>query len=215
MRDIVARETLYWHVEFVAHIPPKGTEHLVVELVGTPVSHQFVGLAQASCRHLVGLLSTHLTDVGIVDGSLAEYHEERYEGNGKECKGNPIGSRTEEEIVDTMQLLWSSLDMTNVLVEKVNIRTREIAHSAALGSLGDIKREAFALDGGVFVGGSVVIDELHRWYLEFSCISRYGDEIVYHTALNTIGRELGLVGDLGVITVEILGEYNHWLLDKL
>ena len=43
----------------------------------------------------------------------------------------------------------------------------------------------------------------------------YGEEVVNHGAFQPVGRQLRLVGELGIVLVEVLGELHHRLLDEL
>ena len=79
------------HVELIAHIPPKGTQHLVVELTRLIVCHQTRSFLQALRSHLISFLTAHLRHVGIIDGTLAEHHKQRYEDESEQRKRDPVG----------------------------------------------------------------------------------------------------------------------------
>ena len=75
------RQLLDRHVQFVAHIAPQSTQHLVVEFTRLIVGHEFRGFLQTFGGYLVGLTRTTLGDVGILDSPLTEDDEQRDKHN--------------------------------------------------------------------------------------------------------------------------------------
>ena len=116
MRELFDRD-----VEFVAHITPESTQHLVVELTRLVVGHQLRGLLQTLRGHLVGLASATLGDVGILDGTLTEDDEQRDEHEGHNSQCNPIGRRTKEELVDALLTYVARLDISDVATQFLQI----------------------------------------------------------------------------------------------
>ena len=92
LTDILTRELLYRHVQLVAHISPEGTHHLIVELALLALQHQLVA-------RLVGAL---LHDIGILDGSAVEYHQQHEEGDERNEQTDPVAEASEEHIICLM-----------------------------------------------------------------------------------------------------------------
>ena len=86
--------------QFVAHIAPECTQHLIVELARLVLCHQARSLLQTLGSHFVGPFAALLGDIGILDGPLAEYHEEGDEDEGQDDERAPIAGRTEEEVIE-------------------------------------------------------------------------------------------------------------------
>ena len=216
LTDIVVRELLDRDVEFVAHISPEGSQHLVVELAGLVVGHQTGSLLESLGSHLVGLLATLFDDIRILDGPLTEDNEERDKDQCQHGERYPIASGTEEEIIEGMLTGVARLDIPDVLAQELEILlTGEVADTGRTGALLHLEREAFRLGRLVLMGGRIIIGELDRRYLVLALMTGHGEDIVDHRALQTIGRQLGLIGDLGVILVKIFGELHNRLLDEL
>ena len=78
-----------------------------------------------------------------------------------------------------------------------------------------IQLERLCLDGLVGIGANIIIGELHRRNGVLSLVARNSKEVIDHVSLYTISRQLGLVGHLRIIFVEVLGEVHHGLLDEL
>ena len=73
-------------------------------------------MAQMLEGYAVGLLSTHLHHVGIVDGALAEDDKQHDEGDQRDEQVHPVAGAAKEELVDRMLVGCSLLDGMNVLV---------------------------------------------------------------------------------------------------
>ena len=104
--------------------------------------------------------------------------------------------------------------MTYVLVEQIHVRAREVADTAALCALCHIQGETFGLDSAILICRCVIICEAHRWNLILARIARNSDEVIDHASLKTAAGELCLVGHLGVIAVEVLGEVDNGFLNE-
>ena len=92
LTDVIVRQLGHWDIELIAHITPQGTQHLVVELVRLVVGHQAGSQLQTLGGHLVGLLTTHLGNIGVVDGTLTEDDKQRDEHHYQRSDDNPISS---------------------------------------------------------------------------------------------------------------------------
>ena len=214
--DVLAREILHAYVQFVAHIAPQGTQHLVVECTRLPSRHEFCRHAQTLCGHSVGLFATLLHQVGVVDGTAAEHHKQRDEHHNQHCEPHPIHQRGEEEAVTPLLLHFAKLDVAYVLIELLHIRLPcVVSHGTAADPLGHVEGEALCAHCLIGVGVCVVVDELHGRYLILSGMTRHGHDIIYHVALNAIGCQFGLVGHFRTVCVEVLGEVYRRLLYQL
>ena len=78
LADVLTRELLYRHVQFVAHIAPKLTQHLVIELVLLACREQLVSGLKAFRSHLVGTLAALAYDVGVLHSLLVEDNHKCY-----------------------------------------------------------------------------------------------------------------------------------------
>ena len=109
------------------------------------------------------------------------------------------------------------LDVADVLVQQFQVLLPGIvAHGgAAARALLHVQREALRLHRLVAARGRIIIGELHGRYLELALMAGYGEEVVNHGAFQPVGRQLRLVGELGIVLVEVLGEFYHRLLDEL
>ena len=85
-------------IEFIAHIAPQSTQHLIIEGTLLIVLHQLGSLLQSFGSHLVRLLATHLHHISILNGTLTEDNKQRDEQQTQHHQGNQIGSRGEEII---------------------------------------------------------------------------------------------------------------------
>ena len=83
----LARQLLYRHVQAVANIAPKSSQHLIVELALIALEHELISLLQALCSYLVGTLALCAYHIGIGDGTLAEHHYyyDEYKQRHKDC----------------------------------------------------------------------------------------------------------------------------------
>ena len=77
-----------------------------------------------------------------------------------------------------------------------------------------MEREGLCLDSLVLVGLGIEVDILDGRNLEVTLMARHGQEVVDDRTLQTAGRQLGLVGDLGIVVVEVLGELDVGLLEQ-
>ena len=102
LTDILTRELLYRHVQLVAHISPEGTHHLIIELALLALQHQLVGHAQTLGGYLARLVGALLHDVGILDGSAVEYHQQHEEGDERNEQTGPVAEASEEHIICLM-----------------------------------------------------------------------------------------------------------------
>ncbi len=116
LRDIVARELADGDVKLVADISPEGAEHLVVELAVVVLAHQFVGLAETFCCHLVSLLGAQLHDVGILDSTFAEHYQQHYERCDEETQDEPVVGAVEEHSLGAGNLHLAGLYRMNIFV---------------------------------------------------------------------------------------------------
>ena len=99
------------------------------------------------------------------------------------------------------------LDISDILIQQLEILlTGKVTYATVTRTLGDIESEALALYSLVFLCLSIEIDELDGRNLIFALMTGNSKDIVDHRALQTIGSELGLIGDLSIILVEVLGE---------
>ena len=89
--DVIVRELGNRNIKLIAHISPQSAKHLIVELAWLIISHQACGLLESLGGNLVGLLTTHSCDVGIVDSTLAEDDKQSDEHQNKGGDGDPIG----------------------------------------------------------------------------------------------------------------------------
>ena len=216
LADVVMRELFHRDSQFVAHIAPEGTEHLVVELARLVVCHQARSLLQALGSHLVGPFATLLGDIGILDGPLAEDHEEGNKDDGQNDERTPIARRTKEEIVERVLSGSVRLDMTDILVQQLQVfLSCEITHLRTAGAFSHIEREALRLHRLILTGCGIKEHKLHRRYLELTGMTGHGEDIVDHRTFHTIRRQLGLIRNLGIVLVEILGESHLRLFDEL
>ena len=213
--DIVVRQLLDGHVELVAHIAPKGTQHFVVELRRTVVAHQSRSLLQSLRRHLVGPSGTFACNIGIVDGTLTEHHEERDENECQNSQRQPVARAAEEEVVDGVLAGVARLDEADVLVQLLYVLLGGVVGYRRSFALLDVELEALRADGLVGVALRIEIDELNRGYLELTWMAGHKENIVDDGAFDTVGGEFRFVGNLGVVLVEVLGELHHRLLDEL
>ena len=210
------RELLNGDIHLVSYITPEGAQHLVVELTRLVLGHEQGSLLQALCSHLIGFLSTHLRHVGVVDGTLTEDDEERDEDQGEDNECHPIGHGTEEEIVESFLAGFARLDIADVLIELLQAcLIREVVDSTCSRAFGHIEGEALATSGLVTARGGVEVCELHWRYLVLALMARHNEEVVDLRALETVGSQLGLIGNLRVVLVEVLGNVDDGLLDEL
>ena len=99
----------------------------------------------------------------------------------------------------------------NVLVGTAVVgRRRTVCAVALLHGEG----EGLGLDGAVGIGLGVVVGEFYRWNGVLALVARNSEEVVNHVALHTVLGELGLVGDFGVILVEVFRQVEHRLLEE-
>ena len=79
LTDVIVRQLGNRNVELVANISPKCTKHFIVELAWLIIHHEFRSLFESLGGYLVGLLATHLGNIGVIDGTLAEDYKQRDE----------------------------------------------------------------------------------------------------------------------------------------
>ena len=119
-------------------------------------------------------------------------------------------------MVDTLLACFSCLDITDVLIQFLQVfLPREVADTGGTRAFSHIEREALAADSLITVGGGIKIGELHRRNLVLTLMTRHDEDIVDFGAFKAIGRQLGIVGDLRVILIEVFGNVDHRLLDQL
>ena len=202
-------------VEFVAHITPEGTQHLVVELARLVVGHQLRSLLQTLRGHFVGLACTTLGDVGILNGTLAEDDEQRDEHEGHNSQCNPIGRRTKEELVDALLTYVARLDITDVTTQFLQILlTRIVTHRTRTGTLRYIKRQRLAGNGPIGLGSRIEIGQADRRNLIVTLMTRHDEDVVNHRTLDARCGQFCLVSHLRLVFVEVLGQLNLRLLDE-
>ena len=107
--------------------------------------------------------------------------------------------------------LVARLDGTNVLCFGNPVVSNGRSTS---GTLSNSQVETACLHSSISVGRGVVVDKLDGWNRVLTLIARNSQEVIDHVTFNTIGCEACLVGHLGIIGVEVLGECNHRLLDE-
>ena len=214
--DVIVRELGHRDVELVAHITPECTQHLVVELARLVGSHQARSLLESLGGHLVGLLATHSGNIGIVDGTLTEDDKQRDEHQHQSGHGDPIGRRAEEELAHGVLLGIARLDITDILVEFLQaILTGEIADRRSARTLGHIEMEGLGLNRFVALGGGIEIGKLYRRDIVLALVTRHDEEVVDLRTLEARRGQLGLVGNLGLVLIEILWQIDDGLLDEL
>ena len=107
------------------------------------------------------------------------------------------------------------LDMTNILVQQLQVFLAcEIAYLCTSGTFGHIKREALRLHRLVLTGCRIKEYKLHRWYFKLAWMTGHSEDVVNHRAFHAIRCQLGLIRNLGIILVEVLGEGHLRLLDE-
>ena len=209
--DIVAVELFHRNVELIAHIAPQRTEHLVVEGLALALEHQLAGFLQSFAGNLVGFLATHLHGIGMIQSTLAEDDQQHDEGDQRQEQRDPPRCGTEEEVAHLTLLTLARHDVVNVVVLlSIIVCRRAVAVALVYDQL-----ERLCLDGLVGIQAGVVIGKRHSGNGVSALVARHKEEVVDHVATHTGGCQLGLVGHLCVVFVEVLGEVDLRLLDEL
>ena len=81
--DIIMRQLCYRDIQFVAHVTPESTEHLVIELTRLILSHQLRSFLQSFGGNLISFAGTSFGDVGILYCPLTEDDKQRDEHQGE------------------------------------------------------------------------------------------------------------------------------------
>ena len=215
LTDIIMRQLFDRDIKFIAHIAPEGTQHLVVELTRLVLCHQVRCFLQTFRCHLIGLAGTTLGDIGILDGPLTEDHEQRDKHEGHNGERDPIGHRTEEELVDTLLAHITSLDITDITTQLLQILlTREVCHSTRTRTLCHIKDKRFARHRLIGLGSRIKISQTDRRQLIMTLMTGYDKDIINHRSLDTSRGQFGLISHLGLVFIEVLRQFNLRLFYK-
>ena len=214
---VVVRQLLHRNVQLVAHIAPKGAQHLIVEGTGLVLLHQGGCLTQSLGSHLVSTLAATLHQVGILDGTLTENQEKRHERHKEHQHGYPITRTAEEEVTVLLLLHVAKLNVTDILGQQLHILLiREVLNGVATTlALGHFQVEIIRTHRLILLGCSIVIYELDSRNVILTLMAWNGKELVDHRTLDTVCRQLRLVGLLGIVGIEILRELHHGLLNQL
>ena len=215
LTDVFTRELFDGHIELIAHIAPEGTHDLVVEGCRLSALHQFICLLQALHGYLVCTSGTLFHDIGILDGTAAEDDKQSHKGGKERRQDNPVLSRAEEVFTLGMLTRVAGMDIVDVAVEQLDILLSCIGTDIAAAALGHIEGEALGGDRLVLLVVDVVIDILDGRNLKLAGMAGHSQEIVDNRTLQTIGGELALVGHLGIILIEVLGELHLRLFQQL
>ena len=142
---------------------------------------------------------------------MTEGNQQGHEYHQYQSQDHPIGGAPVEHSTHFVEAARSHLDAVNVLVLLLCIDScRGIAVT-----LLHIDLKGLRLQGLVGIGRRIIIGKLHGRNLILTLISRNHQEVVNHVALHAIGGQLGLIRNLGVVLIEILGEVHYRLLDEL
>ena len=210
--DVVARELLYGHVQLVADIAPQSAEGLLVERRRLPLLHQSASLAQTLCGHLVCLLAAQLSEIRVVDSTLAEDDEQGDERDERQQQREPVGCGAEETLAGLTAKFLARLDRPDVL----RLRNTVVGHGcSASGTLAYLQLKSLRLHRPIGIGRGVVVHELDRRNGVVALIAGNRQEVIHHIAFHTVGRQTCLIGHLCIIRVEILREGDDRLFDEL
>ncbi len=106
--------------------------------------------------------------------------------------------------------------MTDILIQQLQIfLTREIAHLRTARAFCNIERKAFRLHCLVLTSSRIEEHKLNWRYLKLTRMAGHSQNIVYHRTFYTIGSQFGLICNLSIVLIEILGELYLRLLDEL
>ena len=211
LRDIVTVELFHRNVELIAYIAPQRAEHFVVEGLALALEHQLTGFLQSLARDLGSLLTTHLHGIGMVQSTFAEDDQQHDESYQRQEQRDPPRSGTEEEVAQLTLLTLARHDVVNVVgLLNIIVCRRTVTVAFVYNQLKRLRSDSL-----ISIQIGVVISKRYRGNGVSALIAWHKEEVIDHVATHAGGCQLGLVGHLCVVFVEVLGEIDLRLLDQL
>ena len=114
-----------------------------------------------------------------------------------------------------MLLAGIRLNMTNIFVQQLQVfLTSIVTNLRTTRAFSHIECKTFRLHRLIFLSSRIEEHKFNGWYLKLSRMTRNSKNIINHRALNTIGRQLGLIRNLSIIFIEVFRERHLWLFDE-
>ena len=146
---------------------------------------------------------------------MAEDNEQRQEDDYEDGQRHPIGDRAEEELVNAMLLRRACMDVTDIAAQLLDILlTSKGGYGGLSLALGYLQRKTFGTTRLVTIGLGIEIGVFYRRNLVGALMTRNGKEVIDYAALQTIDGQLGLVGNLGIVGIEVLRHLDDGLLQQ-
>ena len=109
------------------------------------------------------------------------------------------------------------LDVTDVLSQELHVfLTTEVYDRISATTLAflNMDMEAIRLYRLILLLGRIEIGERDWRYVKVARMTGNGQEVVDHTALESVDSQFALIGDFSIVAVKVLGEFNNRLFDE-
>ena len=111
--------------------------------------------------------------------------------------------------VTRMDIVYVAIQQLHILLSRISA---DITRTA---TFGHIKRKTFSSNGLILTVVDIVVDIFDGRNLKLACMSGHSQEVIDDRALQAISGKFALIGYLGIILVEVLGEFDFRLFQQL